>query len=74
MFRTMATATTPPPGRIHRGAYKTGKMKGGSQDLYLKPPARYWSPPSHLDLCTGDLYDWLVRKQNYLLFAVDLGL
>jgi hypothetical protein len=62
----------PSPRADSRGAYKTGKIKRGSQDLYLKAPAGGRKPPpSNLDLRTGDLYDRLVRKQNYLLFAVD---
>ena len=72
MLTTIATNTAPPPGPIHGGACKTGKMERGSQYLYLKAPARYWSPPANLDLRTDDLYDRLVRKQNYLFFAVCL--
>jgi hypothetical protein len=71
MLTTKATSITPPPGWIHGGAYKTDKIIRGSQYLYVKAPVGGRKLPSDLDLRTGDLYDRLVRKQNYLLFAVD---
>jgi hypothetical protein len=39
MLSAIASATTRPLRRIHRGAYKTGKIKMESQYLYMKAPA-----------------------------------